>query len=99
MDKVLNTGYHFYNIEKGKKIRRPIQLKNGVYGYFNNSALNVDFPCALTKDNQLVDCSVKSPKYYYIDFEDIISSKKPKKGNSYKGWIKLKARIKLFFER
>ena len=68
---LLNAGYKFLNPDEGGKLR-PIQLKDGVYGWHNDSDLNITEPVALTTGGAVIDLKSDPEGAVYLDFNTAI---------------------------
>ena len=103
--KVLNIGYKFNNTENGKLVIRPIQLKDGEYGFFGDSRYNILEPIALTSDNKIQyttefmvgDVTVDATKYDYVNQQQYYLNRRYRKkpyGFIPHWFLRLKAMIK-----
>lgn len=64
----LNADYKFKNTEGGTTVTRPIQLKDGVYGFFNDASLNVTEPVPISATNTIIDLIENPDDAYYLEF-------------------------------
>ena len=69
---LLNAGYNFNNTEGSNVVARPIQFKDGEYGWFDDTDLNITEVVALTEEGTIANLKTNPELAYYLDFNTAI---------------------------